>query len=147
MAGIERLVSTDDLKTNRLAELAANPKKNQPSFFYFDEDLDELIILTVSPEIETVVHYLEGENNVALICEANSLEIVGFQVEEFEKSFLPKYANIQNVWKLSDCVDMNNVWDMQLAVKRKQPEIAREVVKVSEPILGSRISGLEKVFA
>jgi len=145
MAGIARLVPTTDLKTNYLGELIeAGQQKN---FFYYDDDLDELIIMAVPPETETVVHYIEGESHVAIIYQADTLEIVGLQIEDFEKGFLPKYAAVEKVWRLSDCVKVNTVWDMALTVKKMQPRVAREVAKASIPLLGESAKRLVKVFA
>jgi hypothetical protein len=145
MAGVNRLVPTKDLKTNFLGELIKGGK--QKNFFYYDTDLDELIIMAVPPEMETVVHYIEGEKHVAIIYQADTLEIVGLQIEDFQKGFIPKYSSVEKVWRLSDCIDVKNVGDMMLKVELMQPKIAREVAKASIPLIGEPAKRLEKVFA
>jgi len=145
MAGIERLVTINQLKTDLLGELVRTGK-HKP-FFFYDEELDELIVMAVPPEIETVIHYIDGEDSVAIIYQADNFEIVGLQIEDFQKGFVPKYSSVEKVWRLSDCVDVENLGDMMVKVENMQPRVAREVAKASIPLIGEPAKRLEKVFA
>src|SRR5260221_9132414 len=97
MTGIEPLVSTADLKSNLLMEA-----KTQPSapIVHFDRPANILIMQVVPLEIETVVHYVD--NHVGPIYQADDLEIVGIQVEDFARSFLAKHDAVNRIWKLSN---------------------------------------------
>lgn len=145
MAVVKSLVSINELKCNLLMDLAKGEK--QKDFMYYDEDLDELILLAADPRIETVVHYIENEPNVAIIYQADTLEIVGLQIEDFEKVFLPKYSKVEKAWRLSDCVQVENLWDMTVIVDQRKPRVAKEIARASIPILGEPARRLEKVFA
>lgn len=132
MTGIERLIPTNQLKTTLLVSL-----KNQRHqlFFQYDREFDALMLQIVSPEVETVVHYID--DHVALLYRADDLEIVGLQMEDFERSFVPNHVNVQKVWRLSETrTKLENVADMILAVERQKTMVAREVAKAAEPLVG-----------
>jgi hypothetical protein len=134
MADFERLVQTNQLKTNILTELAKGKRPRRPSYKY-ERLFDAFIILVVPPEQETVVHYID--DHVGLLYQADDFEIVGMQVEAFEHSFVPKHENVQRVWRLSDSgVRLEDLGDIVLAVERLQPRLAQEVIKAAEDVLG-----------
>src|SRR5258707_1936385 len=81
---LERLVKTSDLKTGFLA--AAAKSKHRSIHIDYDKRFDALMLLLVPPETETIVHYVD--DHVALLYRSENLEIVGIQVEEFERGFL-----------------------------------------------------------
>jgi hypothetical protein len=133
MAGIERLVPTSELKTTRLGE-ARNRERHHLYSVRYHNTFDALIILFVSPENETVVHYID--DHVGLIYESETLEIVGLQVEAFEHSFLPSHPGVERVWRLSEAgIKLENFGDLTLAVERMKPDVAREVIEASKPAL------------
>ncbi len=133
MAGIRRLITTNELKTKLLEQLAKS--RPQPLFVHYDKEFDALILQVIPPDIETVVHYVD--DHVALLYRAADLEVVGLQVEDFERSFLPSHEAVRRVWKLSDtCDDLDNFGDMVLVVERMKPTVAREVVKATKAMLG-----------
>ncbi len=133
MAGIKRLVSTATLKTARLREAQ---QKHLPVYFHYDSGFDALMILIVPPETETVVHYLD--ENVALLYEPHTLEIVGIQVEDFESSFVPAHDGVRRVWRLSDAAEgkLEDMGDLILAIEARKPQIVREVISASRSVLG-----------
>jgi hypothetical protein len=91
MAGIRRLISTKDLKTTRLAQARG---KYPPQFFvYYDSDFDMLMISVVPLDTETVVHYLD--DHIALLYDPRDLQVVGVQVEDLERNFLPEHGPTQ----------------------------------------------------
>lgn len=131
MACIERLIPTSKLQTEYLKSF---PKSPRHLFFRYDKRFDALLILLVSPEVETVVHYVD--EHVGLLYTPDDFEIVGIQVEAFERSFLPNHAAANQVWRLSDsCDELEDFGDLVLAFERKKPEIAREVARAAESIL------------
>jgi hypothetical protein len=129
MAGIEPLMSTNHLKTTYLRQ------KPPALHVKYDTAFDAFTLLLVPPETETIVHYLD--NYVAFLYEPDTKEIVGIQIEAFERKFLPKHEAVRRVWKLSDaCPDLQDVGGMILAVERITPKVAWEVAKATEDILG-----------
>jgi hypothetical protein len=135
MAGIERLVATEQLKTNRLAEIVSKDMSYQPHSIRYDSEFDALLVLLAPPQGETIVHYVD--DHVALIYEADSMEIVGMQIEAFEHAFLPKHATIQRVWRLSDTgIKLEDFGDLSLAVEQMRPRVVHEIVKATQKWLG-----------
>ncbi len=132
MAGIQRLVATSDLKTTLLARLART--QTHQTYVNYDDDFDALMILVVPPDSETVVHYLD--EHVGLLYRPEDREIVGLQIESFERRFVRAHASVQRVWKLSEAVgkEIDSLGDMMLMVERRKPEIAREVVRAAENV-------------
>lgn len=132
MAGIEPLISLNELKTNLLARAKM---RVLPPVVHYDRLSDTLILQIVPLDVETVVYYVD--NQVGLIYQAADLEIVGIQVDDFERSFLPQHDKVQRVWKLRDSgVTLNNFGDMILRVEEAKPKVAREVVRAAEDLLG-----------
>lgn len=92
MANLERLTRTDELKLDRLIRFLQNPVGAN---FTYDPTFDAAIILLVPPEVETVVHYLEDDEHVALLYDPETMEVVGLQIEGFARSFLPRHEALQ----------------------------------------------------
>jgi hypothetical protein len=124
MADIQRLVNIDQLKTTHLLQAKAGQLSH---YFHYDDVFDAVTILTVPPETETVVHYVDDQ--VALLYMPDTLEIVGLQIEDFEHSFLPRHDRVRRVWRLSDATDFNleNVGDIVFAAEGKSREVTREI--------------------
>jgi hypothetical protein len=140
---VEHLVPTSQLKTNRLAE---STTKRTPLYIGYDKVFDALFIRIVPPGIETVTHYID--EHVALLYEADSLEIIGLQIEDFEYSFLPEHETVKRIWKLSNSgTKLENVGDMILEFERVKPRIAHEVVMATKDVLGAPGWALERAFA
>jgi len=139
MAGIDRLIPTKELKVTRLAG------ERHPPMLYYDRDFDALMILAISPDTETVVHYID--DHVALLYEPETLEIVGLQIEDFKSGFLPKHENVRRVWRLSEAnKNLEDVGDLIITFERLKPQVAREVVQVTKNLLPYGAE-LEAVFA
>ena len=77
-----------------LAKLAES--KPHTLYFQYDKEADILILQFVPREVKTVVHYVD--DHVALLYQAQDLEIVGLQVEAFERSFLPNHEEVRRLW-------------------------------------------------
>jgi len=125
---IKSLIPTEKLKINRLREHRGG------THVFYDSRCDALLIQIVPPETETIVHYID-DKNIALLYEAATREIVGLQVEGFKKSFLPKHADVERVWKWSKKIELEDFGDLVLTVEKMEPAIAREVVQASRPVI------------
>lgn len=133
MADLDSLIATDQLKTTLLKTF--QPGKQHPLFVKYDPVFDALMILLVSPETETVVHYVD--QYVGLLYTPDDLEVVGLQVEAFERSFLPQHDTVQRVWRLSDADGgLRDAGDIILAFQKVTPKVAQEVAKATESVLG-----------
>ncbi len=93
MAHIERLTRTDELKLDRLIRFLKNPVGAN---FVYAPAFDAAMILLVPPEVETVVHYLEGDEQMALLYDPETMEAVGLQIEGFARSFVPQHEALQH---------------------------------------------------
>jgi hypothetical protein len=133
MAASNRLVETSELKTNRLAQIATGESSGTASVSY-DNDFDALVLMAFEPESDLIAHYVD--EHVALLYEEASMEIAGIQVENFERSFIPKHTELRKAWALSDALGQkfDNLGDMMLAVERSKPEVAREVIRAVKAV-------------
>lgn len=137
---IERLVETTELKTSKWKEIIAE-EGFTPELKYNDRT-DSLMLLLVSRSTPTVVHYID--DHVALLYTPQDREVVGLRVESFQKSFLPKYADLQAEWRLSDKCKLEDFGDLIIAVqtyKKREPIIARRISEITHQIVEQR--GLE----
>lgn len=133
MADMNSLISTDQLHTSLIHELAETGRL-QTNLFY-DPDFDALMLLLVPNDRETIVHYVD--DHVALLVLQEELEVVGLQIEDFRQSFLPSHATVQQVWRLNDTgATLKDFGDLMLTFETLTPRIAREVVKATETLLG-----------
>ncbi len=134
MAGIEALVRTSELKTNRLSSSGSKAEAKHVHSIHYDDLADTLTILLIQPHDSVVVHYLD--DHVGFLYEDKSLEIVGLQVDAFEKGFLPKSRSIQRVWMGAEYEGVKDFGQLSIAFERAEPQVVREVVKAARPILG-----------
>lgn len=144
MDEIKQLVSTENLRTTLIENLAKEGR--QSVFVKYDSAFDALIVLVVSPEFETIVHYVN--DHVALLYLPDTHEIVGLQIEDFEHSFVPQHEAVSRLWRLRDAgIKLENFGDMILAVERIKPAVAREVVKATEDVIGEPAAELAALLA
>ena len=121
------------LKTNKLATIVREHGSGHLRYDNFD---DTLIVLFVDPQEETVARYVS--QNVALLYEPDTFEVVGFQIEGFNTSFAKAAAaeHRERRFKLSD-------YEVQ-----RDPSFDFSIIFLTEPIwnefsyagLGSRQS-------
>ncbi len=136
-ARIKKLVDTHSLKMNLWKEAA---RKNAPPYFYANRRIDVVMVMVVDPRTPKVAHFVD--EHVALLYEEESREVIGFRIEGFEKSFLPKYASLQKVWKLSDISkELTTVGDLHITARQYETQMAMELAKVARPILAK--AGME----
>ena len=130
MAEIQPLVSLDDLKFTLLKEIAKG-KRVKPIIEY-DKDFDALIIMFTLYGTESVVYYLD--QHIAIIFDEDTLEVVGIQIEDFERDFVPTHASVMHMWRDVEA-PRQNFGELMIVVETKKKNIAREVVKASEELL------------
>jgi len=143
MAEIPRLVETRELKMTQLKEVMEDG--NPVIFFRYDDAIDALMMLFIEPTTETVVHYLD--DFVGLLYRPETKEVVGIQVENFERKFIHAHATIENVWRLSDCeTEMKDFGDIVLCFERIKPVVVKEVTRITKSLLHDQV-GNEFVLA
>jgi predicted P-loop ATPase/GTPase len=127
MVAIERLVDTLSLKTSRLTTAVDH---GQVAFMYYDKESDNLLLLIVPPTTETVVHYID--EHMALLYEPASMEVVGFQVEAFQHSFMAQQVALKRVWRLGDsCAELKDLDDLIVIFEQKKQVIAHELANIA----------------
>jgi hypothetical protein len=130
-ARIKKLVDERSLKMNLWKEAA---RKNATPYFYANRRIDVVMVMVVDPRTPKVTHFVD--EHVALLYEEESREVIGFRIEGFEKSFLPKYASLQKVWKLSDISkELTTVGDLHITARQHEAQMASELTKIARPIL------------
>ena len=127
-ATLPRLVDVKELKTNLWKQAAAS--KIAPSF-YFDPKVDAVMLLIVEKKTPKIVLYID--EHVALLYQPESKEIIGLRIENFQKSFLPKYAELQQNWKLSSTYPVRDFGDLIIRVRKQEGIVAKQISSLARP--------------
>jgi hypothetical protein len=141
---LKPLVKTSELKTNYIEKLAK--QGSHPLYLNYNKVLDTLVLLFISPENKTLVHYVD--ECVALVITPDTLDIVGVQIEDFKQVFLPKYNSVQKAWKLSENLPTatEDFWDLAIYVEKRKQKVAHEIFEATEAILGEPARQLKDVL-
>lgn len=132
MAEVNRLVERHELKTDLLSSLI-NDASMQPQLFYgADADILRITFTTTSGPL--VVHYVD--EFVGFLYQADTMEIVGFHIEDFEAAFMPKYSQLETAWQ-EPTPEIRDFGDVIAAFEREKPKVVKEVVKATGPRLGA----------
>lgn len=100
------------------------------AYLRYDDSFDALTLTFVPPTQETVVHYVDS--SLGLLYDPETYEVVGFQIEAFEKNFIPQHANVGNVWKLSgNDLHLKDFGELAIHISALKPKIVKEVVSAS----------------
>jgi len=138
MADIKQLTKLSELNFKRWQEFDKS-KREQQSNLWFDNVLDTLMILLVDPATETIVHYIDDQ--VALLYDPKSNEVVGVQIESF-KTFAQAHLEVEKAWRLKDCCDEHEIkdfGDLAIHFETQKPVVAKEVIKVTDDmVFGNR---------
>lgn len=125
MDTIKRLINTKTLQINRFVKAL---ERGQSIFMYHDKISDMLILSVAPPTTETIVHYID--DHVGLLYDPSSYEVVGFQIEAFEHSFMPEHASMQQVWKISDATKRpQDMGELNIVFERQKKNVAWELKK------------------
>ena len=96
---------------------------------FYDSRSDDLILMLVPPTVETVIHYVD--DTVALLYEPLTLEVVGFQVDAFQHSFLEQHSSLESAWRLSETgVELDDIEDLMIVFERKKRAVAHELKSI-----------------
>lgn len=130
MDTLRSLVDTKELKTDLWNEWVLRSKF---VYNYYNPRVDSFTLLIVFPDREKIVHYLD--DYVALVYDPETMEVIGLRVEAFEKGFLPKYAELQRSWRLSDvCDELEDFGDLVFQVQRREKQLAHTISQIATPI-------------
>lgn len=142
MANIDRLTKLSQLSFKQWREFESGKRVHQ-SNLWFDNELDTLMILLVDPSTETTVHYIDDQ--VALLYDPKSNEVVGVQIEDFT-TFAQAHSEVEKAWRLKDCCDENefkDFGDIVIHFETQKPAVTKEVIKVTDDMVfgnrGSRV--------
>lgn len=130
-ARIKKLVDTNSLKMNVWKD--AVQRRTVPHF-YADPRTDVVMVMIVDPRTPKITHFVD--EHVALLYVEDSCEVVGFRIEGFEKSFLPHYADLQKVWRLSEVSkELGDLGDLLITARVQEIKMANALTQVARPIL------------
>lgn len=140
MDELKSLLDPSQLKTNLLQQ--------RPVFIDYDERADIFRIFFDNPRQRNVVHYLD--DYVGVLFSPESMDIIGIQVEFFNRTFVNRHQSIRKSWKLSEnCKEhqLQNVGDMMIVARKMQEPIAKEITSITENLLFNPGRRAERVFA
>lgn len=137
---LKTLVKETELKATHLL----HPKGM--AYIRYDSSFDSFSLMFVRPEeAETVVHYVN--RYVGLLYDENSREIVGFQIEAFQKKFLPEHAKVARVWE--NGFKVKDFGELSIRAEAGKIQVAKEVVSATESLFqdkGFPMAGLERAI-
>ena len=146
MSNIERLVRTSDLKLSKLKKLSEERQYQSASVDY-DPDFDALVIFFENYQERYIVHPID--EHVSLLYEPDTKEVVGIQVEAFERSFIRRYAKVEKAWRLSEnCAEYahGDLGDIFIILQKRQPEVAKEVGEIANHLLFSNSHSMSAIW-
>jgi hypothetical protein len=142
MDRFKKLIPNKNLKTGLWKKLASSGRS---PFVQYDVHTDYIMCSLIPFDIETTVHYID-KYFAFLYNEDN--EIVGFQIENFIKGFLPKHAELEKVWKLSEVTNaedrVSNFGELTIKVQKIMPRFIKEVMGTSS---SPTVRELKQAFA
>ena len=135
---VEQLVHIKSLRSNILNK---HKKHGGIVFVRYDNIFDAFFLMIVPPTVETIVHYMD--ENIGLLYEAKSKEVVGIQIEGFVKSFLPKHPDLVAAWEKRKVP--KNFGETMTAMNEIKPTI-QQIYKASESAIHQESAHLSKLF-
>lgn len=143
MAEIQNLISSGELKWDYLFNRV---KKGAGFSMRYDDNADIFLLQFISPDQETVVYYVDG--HVGLLIDPEAMNVVGIQVEAFKRSFLPAHDSVQRAWRLGESgLDVKDYGDLILVFDQTTKNMAREVIRATEDVVGEPAAGLVAALA
>ncbi len=92
MDSLKPIVQTNQLKLDTLGGLKSG---SVPVKVGYDDTFDAFMVKFV-PSGRHIVHYLHGD--IAALVEPDTLQIVGFWIENFKAKFLAEHPDQANIW-------------------------------------------------
>ena len=135
----QRLVQSSKLKSTYWKSII-DSNKQQPRVKY-NEEMDTVLFFIAPQHGEKIItHYVDPY--VALLYRYIDKEIVGLRIESFEQSFLPKYSEVEKVWKLSGVSPhFKDFGELHLAAQKIAPPLGAQLTKATTPLF--KASGIE----
>ena len=116
--------------------------------FLYDKEFDALMLMFLNPEeSDAVVYYVD--DYVALLYNPENKEIVGIQIESFQKSFLRRHKNVAKVWQFRKAISEEapeDFGDLIIEFEKRKPELAREVIKSASPLFPDKFTNLTHTY-
>lgn len=139
------LINTKELQTEYWRETIEEGRANPQ--IYYEKQLDAISFFIADQGKERIIiHYVD--KLVALLYRYSDKEIVGLRIDAFKKRFLPRYSELERVWKLSDTgIEIKDFGDLEIAVRNSVGPVAREIYKATDPIVEKKGLKLEPVPA
>jgi len=91
MDTLKPLIDEKEIKTEFITRVVK--ENTQSGQVHYDQRLDTMVILYVPQETPTFVYYVN--DGLALVCDLETKEVVGFHVEAFTRNFVPQQTNQQ----------------------------------------------------
>jgi hypothetical protein len=134
MATIKNLVEISDLKNRIFKEYIDN--KRPATYINYNPDIDTFFIWFVERDcVETSIFFVN--DTLGLIVEDENLEIVGLQVESFQKRFIKKYPELQTRWNTAPDRNISTIGDLYISVNESKPKTEKAINKVVREIFNS----------
>ena len=130
MASERELIKLNELNLE-LFEKFTNDNNAIPYSIEYDSKFDALFLYFKQTKKSTVVHYLD--DNLGLIYEFKTKEVIGIQFEGFNKSLINKYPELRKAWEMnSKC---GTFGDIVQAYTSRKSVVAREIAHVAESVI------------
>jgi len=122
---LKDLIQLKNLKTKRITKFSGGMV-----YIRYDAVIDAFYLMVAPPATETAVYHLDDQ--IGLIFEPETREVVGFQIEAFQRVFAGKHAALMESLAAEESA---NVFT---AMTRQKPLIVRNIVTASAPALKKR---------
>ena len=140
MAAINPMIDEKELKHDLLKS------KPEGMFVVYDEMMDDLIIKLVRPETFTSLYHLNDE--IALIVDPITLQIVGFHIFDFQKQYIDSCEGLGSKWYEEKLADFFAEYKyITLRREGKITRLARRSREVISCVVEQGNEVLEEVFA
>jgi hypothetical protein len=131
MAIKRNLISSKDLNMETF-DCFMQDEAATPYSIDYDPVFDALFVYIKPAKKETIVQYVT--DRLGLIYEYKTKEVIGVQIDAFNKKFLKEYPKLRKAWEFEDCGDFASA---SREIEERKPIIAREVVQVAECALAT----------
>lgn len=102
----ETLMTPDKLKSTMLD--GAFGKLPHKVYAVYDDLMDEFILKLTQPD--TLAVEFPISDSFALLVEPNTFEVVGFQLSEFTKKYLPELDELNKSWEKDNLAEFFNTY-------------------------------------
>jgi len=126
MAQLEPILRAKDLRPGVMR--AAMNDQLSPQHVLFDSDGDCLTVMFAPMSTPTVVHFLD-DDNLALLFEPESRNVVGFYIESFLRDYVARHVDQPEVQALAELAKQFAEWGDLVAIHEEPRPKVRENVR------------------